>query len=64
MLLLHHFKPVFFNLGSEKPTGSANSLQGSVIILKLALFEYLGIAKRSLMSLRFRNLKMVEKTLL
>jgi len=29
---------VFFNLGSAEPTGSANSLQGSVRILKLALF--------------------------
>ena len=29
---------VFFNLGSAEPTGSANSVQGSVRILKLALF--------------------------
>jgi len=29
---------VFFNLGSAEPTGSANYLQGSVRILKLALF--------------------------
>jgi len=26
------FRPVFFNLGSAEPTGSANSLQGSAII--------------------------------
>jgi len=31
-------RSVFFNLGSEEPTGSANSLQGSARILKLALF--------------------------
>jgi len=32
------YTAVFFNLGSAEPTGSANSLQGSVRILKLALF--------------------------
>jgi len=30
--------PVFFNLGSAKPTGSENSLQASMRILKLAPF--------------------------
>jgi hypothetical protein len=34
----HISTAVFFNLGSAKPTGSTNYLQGSVRILKLALF--------------------------
>jgi len=53
---------VFFNLGSAEPTGSANSLQGSVRILKLALFLVsIGLGKSSIMFQRFRDLKKVEK---
>jgi len=56
-----HSRAVFFNLGSADPRGSANSLLGSLRILKLAPIWVFRFRKCSITFQKFQDLKKVEK---